>query len=294
MRAWIVVSWIGLAGVGLVACDDGAADVAPARLRFSVPFTPTAGGELELCSTFEVRGSDGTTLIAAPEVPQAVDETRAWATSAAAVEAGARCSTSEHDAVFESECTPGVTYSLRFDWLAAYSGGALDVDVAPLGPSQDADATVTCVAGQTVDVDPFELTLVRNARQGFVDIGVNGLAPAPLDDVCYAMRVTNGADEPGVVWAEQPICASKYGTPSNGTVSFVGTCDAKEPETEVTLWVTDIDSDAAIANPCPAPTGEGEDPATWSGGCKLVVTCEENVDVLLQFNVSFQPPADGF
>ncbi len=136
-----------------------------------------------------------------------------------------------------------------------------------------------------------------------VEIAVAPLSYPGIADVCYRLEVFNGP--PGLlgtdtVWSKAHVCSTTYGNLSGGDISYVGPCDADvdvDNRVELVLetvtvaggatlddQVSTTDGDADFVNPCPLG-----DP------CTLEFECEENADVLVQFNLTVLRDAEqGF
>jgi len=130
------------------------------------------------------------------------------------------------------------------------------------------------------------------ATTGQLEVGVAPLTLPGLIDACYAIAVTNEGNAP--VWSRTELCASRFGSPS-GDLSYVGTCDASDP---------DLDGDAdntvtlTILRLLGPPATEGGDPVAltdWQNpcaaphnpnGCQLTVPCRENADSRVTFDLT--------
>ncbi len=124
-----------------------------------------------------------------------------------------------------------------------------------------------------------------------------------VGDVVWDLEVVNGAAAPQIVW-QRRISSSAYGDGA-GSASYVGPCDASadaNPNT-VKVWVVGVYSAAVSALGSFASGGDGgvtgaalpfENP-TSTGPLSRVITCSDNADVSVQFDVSLMRPAEqGF
>lgn len=128
------------------------------------------------------------------------------------------------------------------------------------------------------------ITIMRDAEQGFIDLVVARPSSAGSAELCYSLRLDN-ADQ--LVYAlATPICTSVFGDEA-GTLHYVLACDASTTENTLSLWIHPPSGSAAgptdFVNPCPAPS-EGK-PDTWTGGCVERVACLENQDTFFQFSI---------
>jgi hypothetical protein len=135
-----------------------------------------------------------------------------------------------------------------------------------------------------------------------VEIAIAPINYPGIADVCYGLTVSNG--EPGLlgtdtVWSEAQLCSSDFGNGGGGDLTYVGPCDASvTADNTVALvlnsiratngllddQVTATDGDPDFQNPCPA-----------AAPCTLAFACEENADVLVEFNLTIMRDADqGF
>lgn len=112
-------------------------------------------------------------------------------------------------------------------------------------------------------------------------IAVSALELETVGDACYNLIARNGAGD--VVWDQTGICADQFGD-GVAALSYVGSCDASQPQHTVTLELvglylgddgTDpIDTDAYV-NPCPV-----------GDGCTQPATCVDNADVPVTFTLT--------
>ncbi|MFO0750592.1 MAG: hypothetical protein U1F43_33725 [Myxococcota bacterium] len=191
-------------------------------------------------------------------------------------------------------CTPGA--STGAVWVVGWfqeDGAPVEGDADPCGPDGCALA-FTCVAHAETPVT-WNLTLVRNAQQGFFDLDVRVDDPGAVKDLCMGFRVLDGNGV--VVWADSGLCTSEYGN-GRGDLGYGGTCSAEAADAQVTMWVEEperprlSDPTAAVTpwvNPCPGSTSDS-DPLRWSGGCTRTVRCLENEDVTVDFDLRTLAP----
>ncbi len=116
-----------------------------------------------------------------------------------------------------------------------------------------------------------------------------------LDDACYDVTVYNAAVPASgeVVWSKSDICARQYGD-GEGSVTYVGTCDASgvngQRENSVRLVLTDLCVGGDCATPRPGATSLAADsyanPCPAPGGCVMARTCSENADTQVVFNLT--------
>ncbi len=148
-------------------------------------------------------------------------------------------------------------------------------------------------------------------RSNGVAINVAPLNLPGIDDACYDLRV---AAATGTVWSEGnpaikrsaspsdggAICASSYGNAAGGDITYVGSCSA-DPlddtnpavsgvQNVVTLWVDGL---YTVASGVYTDTGDWQNPC--ASGCPLEVTCAENADTPVDFNLTIMRRArQGF
>jgi hypothetical protein len=146
------------------------------------------------------------------------------------------------------------------------------------------------------------------APRGF-QIAVAPLNLPGIGDACYDLRVSGAT---GTVWSEgnpsveksagdaETICASNYGNATGGDITFIGACSASpdddlDPATagtqnRVTLWVDGL---YAVAGGSYTDLGDYQNPCTT--GCNLDVTCKENEDTAVNFDLTIMRKArQGF
>lgn len=122
---------------------------------------------------------------------------------------------------------------------------------------------------------------------GRIAVSTSALTLPGVSDVCYTLEVRNGAGE--VLWTQPDVCSSRYGNGGGGDIAYVGPCDASESQNQVSLTLTGMtDTNRAaitdFTNPC--PTGDA---------CKRTVTCVENADTAVDFNLTVMRDAkQGF
>jgi len=147
---------------------------------------------------------------------------------------------------------------------------------------------------------------------------VSPLTLGALDDSCYSFAVVSQLNQlvvgrgPSVTAANltgvtgvpatvtAAVCASQFGNSDGGDISYIAPCHASENAKNhtVRLWVNALCEDGGVTpntggacteiqsyvNPCPA-----------AGGCSLAVTCVENADTPVTFNLTIMGQADqGF
>lgn len=131
-----------------------------------------------------------------------------------------------------------------------------------------------------------------------VKVQVSPLELPGVGRVCYDLAVENGDTEtvwskgdPGLTSADgddDTVCSDQYGNGAGGDVTYIGTCDASAPDHTVRLWVDTLESTGGAAltdwvDPCP------------DTGCALEVTCVENADTLVEFDITIMRRAQqGF
>lgn len=145
---------------------------------------------------------------------------------------------------------------------------------------------VACDSGpqappREVTITPEQnITIMRDAEQGFIDLVVPRPSSAGSAELCYSLRLDN-ADQ--VVYAlATPICTSVFGN-GEGTLQYILACDASTAENTLSLWIHPPEGQSDFVNPCPAPS-EGK-PDTWTGGCVERIACLENQDTFFQFSI---------
>ncbi len=136
-----------------------------------------------------------------------------------------------------------------------------------------------------------------------LDIRVAPLSLPGVVDACYGLEVLNEALSP--VWSQPSVCADQYGD-LKSDITYIGTCDASDPnvdgvaEATVVLTIaglygpdTALDVDTApdlltdYRDPCAAPYSPG--------GCRIKTRCRENADVQVEFNLTVMREANqGF
>lgn len=150
----------------------------------------------------------------------------------------------------------------------------------------DAGAADAGLDADSAGGDSVQITVMNPTKQGFVDVELSISPPPGAAEVCYALRVTNGAGE--LYWAMASLCSSRYGDGPNGSVFYVGPCDAEAAENTVTAWVLPPEGAdlSAWTNPCPAPAAlDADAPASWTGGCARTWTCEHATDHFVAFEL---------
>ena len=136
-----------------------------------------------------------------------------------------------------------------------------------------------------------------------VAIDVAALNLQGVGDVVWDLEVLNGAGTPQVVW-QRRITSSGYGDGA-GSASYVGPCDAQANPNVVRVWVVGLYSgDVSAANAGAfnsthdGVTGTAiafQNPTTPAAPLTRSITCTENADVAVQFDVALMRPAQqGF
>jgi len=125
-----------------------------------------------------------------------------------------------------------------------------------------------------------------------IEIAIAALDLAGVEDAIWDIRVLNGSK---ATVFETRITASQFGD-GVGSASYVGPCDASDNDNTVEVELMGI-----YATPQTAPGVYGGDapgnalPAQNPGRMSQDVTCVENGDVFVQFDVSILRPANqGF
>ena len=137
-----------------------------------------------------------------------------------------------------------------------------------------------------------------------VTVDVAALNLVGVGDVVWDIEVRNGATTPEVVW-QRRLSSSRYGDGA-GSASYVGTCDADANDNTVRVWVVGVYAgavtDAGVfsegaASGVGAVTGvplEFQSP-TATAPLERTVTCRQDADVAVQFDVTLMRPAQqGF
>jgi len=135
-------------------------------------------------------------------------------------------------------------------------------------------------------------------------VDVAALNLAGVGDVVWDLEVRNGATTPETVW-QRRVTSSGYGDGA-GSASYIGTCDADQNPNVVRVWVVGVYSAAVTSagsfnsgstDGVGAVTGTPTDfqNPTTDGPLTQSVTCAENTDVAVQFDVALMRPAQqGF
>jgi len=136
-----------------------------------------------------------------------------------------------------------------------------------------------------------------------LSVDVAALNLTGVGDVVWDVEVSNGASTPAVVW-QRRLSSSGYGDGA-GSASYVGPCDADaaaQPNT-VRVWVvgaysapvSSLGTFASGAAGGVAGTSVPFQNPTTAGPLTQTVTCRENSDVAVQFDVALMRPAQqGF
>ncbi len=142
---------------------------------------------------------------------------------------------------------------------------------------------------------------VPAGRGSRLEVRVAPLSLPTLTNACYGIAVLDEALAP--VWSVPSVCADSYGD-GTSDLTYIGTCDATDLNddgqanatvvlTIVGLYGPDTDGDQApdlltdYKNPCAAPYAPN--------GCRILTTCNENEDVLVELNLTVMREArQGF
>ncbi|PKN56111.1 MAG: hypothetical protein CVU56_17905 [Deltaproteobacteria bacterium HGW-Deltaproteobacteria-14] len=120
-----------------------------------------------------------------------------------------------------------------------------------------------------------------------VAVSVAALNLQGVGDVVWDVEVVNGADPAEVVW-QRRLSSSGYGDGA-GSASYVGPCDADPAVT--TLGSFASGAEAGVAG---APM-DFQNPTTVGSPLTRGVTCQQNADAAVQFDVALMRPAQqGF
>ena len=138
-----------------------------------------------------------------------------------------------------------------------------------------------------------------------VAINVAALNLAGVGDVVWDLEVINGAGTPQTVW-QRRIASSRYGDGA-GSASYVGPCDADANPNVVRVWVVGVYASGVTSvgafnrgatDGVGAVTGTPvpfQNPTTTAVPLTRSVTCQQNADVPVQFDVALMRPAQqGF
>ncbi|MBL8788736.1 MAG: hypothetical protein JNJ59_27825 [Deltaproteobacteria bacterium] len=131
-------------------------------------------------------------------------------------------------------------------------------------------------------------------------IQVAPLSLVGIKDACYELTVFGGTDPTTapVVWQKSGVCSSQFGD-GQGSLAYVGTCDASAGTNTVRLVVEDL-CDATPCGPTyPGPNSLDADawrnPCAAPDGCTLQGACSENADTPITFNLTIARSANqGF
>jgi len=277
--------------MALTGCDAQPHE-ASSELRLRVPMWTTpivqtdgspAPHVAAICYALDVRDDQGNVIVSAPpELASNLDVAR---------QDGAWCIDASAERLID--CVPGRRYFFDIPRARFYLANheALEEDERPYGLTGAARSpapTAVCERGRTVDVPlgaSDTWTIMRLNHQGFVDLDVDAGLDAGLANVCYALRVDNGAGD--ALWGGTGLCSDEYGL-GHGNLQYVGVCDASSNENTLSLWVTGIYREDGSAlepseyrDPC-AAEDRGDGPIeTWQGGCRKTFKCVENEDTRL-------------
>jgi len=270
---------VGAAGLLVIgACDDASEPAAtPAPVHYLIPQN-TDMHDVTVCYALTVSGPASARFAAGVRYASSTITTAT--TLAQAQAGGARCAPLDTDVELVADTCDADGAELTADLtVVGIFGGPPAADIAnpcPAGePCRLHHRCTTDVATPTPDVT-FELTLMRESRQGFFDIS-SSLAVEGATDACYALRLDNA--DGATVGLYGSVCAHDFGVPT-GAITFIAACDAERSPNTLHAWITSVaNAPADWVNPCPAPSGDSA--ATWSGGCAITAECPENMDVLV-------------
>jgi hypothetical protein len=137
-----------------------------------------------------------------------------------------------------------------------------------------------------------------------VAVSVAALNLQGVGDVVWDVEVVNGADPAEVVW-QRRLSSSGYGDGA-GSASYVGPCDADPAvaDNTVHVWVVGVYAapvttlgsfaSGAEAGVAGAPM-DFQNPTTVGSPLTRGVTCQQNADAAVQFDVALMRPAQqGF
>ena len=124
-----------------------------------------------------------------------------------------------------------------------------------------------------------------------LSISAEALTLTPVGGASYGITVKNAAAAPNnVVWSKTGITSGKYGD-GRGAISYVGSCDASSNPHTVELVLESLSE----ANGEPIPPSTFVNPAPAGAPVKLEVTCAENADTPVVFNLTVMRDAQqGF
>jgi len=113
--------------------------------------------------------------------------------------------------------------------------------------------------------------------RGDVSISVAPLTLKGVSDACYDIAVKNGRGEQ--LWVQKGLCSSSYGA-GGGDISYVGTCDASANPNTVSLVLSSLVDSAG------RPITDANNPCPPDAPCAQTVTCVENADTQVEFNLT--------
>ncbi len=118
-----------------------------------------------------------------------------------------------------------------------------------------------------------------------VEVAIAALDLTGVTNACFTVSVHNGPPTAGgeLVWSEAGICADDYGD-GTGSISYIGPCDADVPNDNVVSLVLQGLYDGTP--PSPLDASEFVNPCPAERPCQRSVTCRENADALVEFNVT--------
>jgi len=147
-----------------------------------------------------------------------------------------------------------------------------------------------------------------------LEVAVAPLTLPNVADVCYGLTVYNGdpallddavaGNDPDTVWSESGVCSTQFGNDGGGDVTYIGPCDASVTgnnfvalvlETVQTTDGNTLDDQISSSGPRGDRDADFENPCPWTTPCTLDFECEENADVLVEFNLTIMRDAEqGF
>ncbi len=136
---------------------------------------------------------------------------------------------------------------------------------------------------------------------GRLELTVAPLNLPGIDEACYTLGVSNNSDGSSVVFSKAGICSTTYGD-GKGAITYVGACDAQGDadagtsgvQNRVELRLTKLSGNVGTPGDLNAPD-DFVNPCADADDCVQFVTCTENVDSAVVFNLTIMRDADqGF
>ena len=167
-----------------------------------------------------------------------------------------------------------------------------------------------------IDIAPLNLPSVQGVEYA---LAVFNAAPAsPMFDV--AGNVVGAGNLGQLVWQEESVTSNLFGNGAGGDVSYVGPCDASQPENWVALALRQVDvganngsyggaapfagtdnvlddENSAFTNAPGSNDGDPDfvNPCDFAAPCVMKFACEENQDTEVVFNLTIMRDAEqGF